>query len=153
MNPRLLKGALATKKLAAKLAKMILWTKPNKHAKVLALTGNLGAGKTTFIQGFIKALGIRTRVTSPTFLIFRSYPLTKNLGGSRSVIHADLYRIQKFDELKTLGFKKILDNQKNIVLIEWAEKIKKHLPKKTLWIKLGYGLKENEREIEIMDKS
>ncbi|HEY4475366.1 MAG TPA: tRNA (adenosine(37)-N6)-threonylcarbamoyltransferase complex ATPase subunit type 1 TsaE, partial [Candidatus Paceibacterota bacterium] len=113
----------------------------------------LGAGKTTFIQGFIKALGIRTRVTSPTFLIFRSYPLTKNLGGSRSVIHADLYRIQKFDELKTLGFKKILDNQKNIVLIEWAEKIKKHLPKKTLWIKLGYGLKENEREIEIMDKS
>lgn len=147
-----LKTALATKKFAAQLAKKILETGPDKHAKVLALTGNLGAGKTTFIQGFIKALGIRTRVTSPTFLIFRPYSLPKKSHWFRFAIHADLYRIRSFAELKSLGFKKILERPRNIVLIEWAEKIKKYLPRKTLWINLNPGQKENTREIAITKK-
>ena len=70
-------SAVKTQKLAAKLAKEILKTGPHqKHARVIGLVGDLGAGKTTFTQGFAKALGIKRRMVSPTFLIFRSYTLT-----------------------------------------------------------------------------
>ncbi|MBI2025003.1 MAG: tRNA (adenosine(37)-N6)-threonylcarbamoyltransferase complex ATPase subunit type 1 TsaE [Candidatus Harrisonbacteria bacterium] len=133
------KSAQETKKIAAKLAKKILKEKPHqKHARVIALTGELGAGKTTFVQGFAKALGIKSRMVSPTFLIFRKY---------KNFYHVDVYRIHSTKELDVLNFKSILNSSENILLIEWAEKIRKILPKDAIWVNFRHGRKENERFI------
>lgn len=146
-----------TKKIAAELAHKILNAKPHTlNACVVALSGDLGAGKTTFAQGFANGLGIKHRIVSPTFLIFRRYSITASPKGSRGNIahrkhlyHIDLYRIHSSKELSSLGFKSILYSPSNIVLIEWADKIKKILPKNTIWLKFEHGKKENERIIEI----
>lgn len=154
------KSKSQTQKLAAKLAQKLLRTPNFKHrtATAVALQGDLGSGKTTFIQGFCRALGIRHGVSSPTFIIFRKHQIygsrTSNKEvrlpkiGSRFIYHFDLYRLQKPKEILDLGFKKIIRNPENIVLIEWPEVVKKLLPKNTVWIKFEHGKKENERIIK-----
>lgn len=148
MLKRKSKGPPQTKKLAARLAKRILHSqKLVRSAKVIALSGNLGVGKTVFIQGFLKALGVKQRITSPTFVIFKPYAL--NAKPYSLAYHVDCYRIHQPKDIIALGFKKIIQNNQNIILIEWAERIKRILPPDTLWIKLGHGKKENERIIKI----
>jgi len=120
----------------------------------LALTGDLGSGKTTFIQGFCKGIGIKKRVVSPTFLIIKRFKIPACPAGRqdlrfRSIYHIDCYRIQKPREISKLDFKEIIDNPQNIVLIEWAEKIKKLLPRKIIWVRFEYGRKISERNIII----
>lgn len=140
------KSAEKTRQIAAKLAKRILSGKRHKdHAIVVALSGDLGAGKTTFAQGFGKALKIKRRVVSPTFIIFRNY-LLKSIT-FKSLYHFDLYRIQENKELSILGFQKILSEPSNIILIEWAEKVKKVLPKDAIRVEFSYGRKKTERII------
>jgi tRNA threonylcarbamoyladenosine biosynthesis protein TsaE len=135
-----------TKKAATQLAKKIIKSSPHKkHARVVALVGDLGAGKTTFVQGFAKALGIKHRMVSPTFLIFRNYEL--RIKNYEFFYHVDLYRIESPKELDVINFKEALANPKNIMLIEWAEKIKKILPKDTIWVNFTHGRKETERII------
>ena len=114
-------------------------------ATVVGLYGNLGSGKTTFVQFVAEILGVKEQVTSPTFLIVKSYKL--KVKSYKSIYHIDCYRIQKPKELLKLGFKEIINNPQNIVLIEWAEKLKKILPKKINWIRFEYGKKLNERKI------
>ncbi len=143
LSPHLFKTTSAgqTKKLAGLLAREILGRRMNKKsALIFALTGDLGTGKTTFIQGFLKALGIRRKITSPTFVLIKNYKLA---------YHVDCYRIKKPSELLKLGLKEILDNPQNIVLIEWAEKIKRILAEKSIWIKLEHSDKINQRIIKI----
>lgn len=143
---------IATKKLAAFLAKKVRRAKIRLGGAIaIGLTGELGSGKTTFIQGFAKELGIKRRLTSPTFLIIRSYELPAR--SYKLFYHVDCYRIKRVKELNQLGFKKIITEPKNIVLIEWAEKIKKSLPKNTLWLKFAHDQKENERIIKIYENS
>jgi tRNA threonylcarbamoyladenosine biosynthesis protein TsaE len=147
------KSKAQTQKIAAKLAKKIISEGVEKHARVLALVGDLGAGKTAFTQGFIKSLGIKNHVPSPTFVIYRRYPINlkfkiKNLK-FRNIYHFDLYRIQKPKEIIDLDFKKIIKNPENIVLIEWPETIAKHLPKDTIWVELSHGGQPNERVVNI----
>lgn len=140
------KNANATKKLAGKLAKEILKSGPHKnHARVVALVGDLGAGKTTFTQGFAKALGIKERMVSPTFLIFRVYELPKS--DFNFFYHVDAYRIDDPKELNPLKFKESLKEPGNIFLIEWAEKIRKILPKDAIWVELSHGKHPTERII------
>lgn len=138
------RSKLQTQKLARKLARKIISEGAGKRIKVLALIGGLGAGKTTFVQGFMKALGIRERVVSPTFIIFRKHYFL-----DKKVFHFDLYRIQKIKELLDLGFKKIISDPANIVLIEWPERIKRFLPKNTIWIKFEHGKNQKERIITV----
>lgn len=141
-----------TKKIAADLAKKIVKIPVGKRAKTVALVGDLGAGKTTFVQGFAKALGIKNRIVSPTFIIFRNYKLlvkskARHATRYKNFYHVDLYRMNGVKELNILNFKSILHSPFNIILIEWADKIKKLLPKDTIWINLNHGRKENERII------
>ena len=126
---------------AAQLAREILRPpatsfKKGGNAMVIALVGNLGAGKTTFAQGFLKALGVQRHVISPTFLIIKLYAL-RTLAFTRA-FHIDCYRLNKPSELLTLGLKEILKNPAHIVLIEWPELIKKYLPKDTRWITIEH---------------
>lgn len=138
-----------TKKFARLLAEEIFSQPPRiSSALVLALTGNLGSGKTTFIQGFCKRTGIKKRITSPTFVIVKSYKL--KVKSYKSIYHIDCYRIQKPKDLLNLGFKKITADSQNIILVEWAEKIRKILPKNTIWIKFFHTKNLNQRIIKIM---
>ncbi len=145
----LLKNSAQTKKFAVSLARKILKSRARakKHAAVLALIGDLGAGKTTFVQGFSRGLGIRRRITSPTFLMVRRYAL--HVSRFTNLYHIDCYRIRNSRELMPLGIKEILRDPKNIVLIEWADKIKKLLPRDARWIHFLHGASDNERHIDI----
>lgn len=96
------------------------------RAKVICLYGELGSGKTTFVQGFARGLGITSRLLSPTFIIVRRYPIPSK---SLWLYHIDLYRIQKPKELVSLGLSEILSDRTSFVLIEWAEKLGSWMPK------------------------
>lgn len=150
------KSKTETQKIAARLAKKILNSKSYiLNSKIIALRGNLGSGKTTFVQGFMKAMGVKYHVTSPTFIIFRKYeinPKRLTLTAKRFfVYHFDLYRLDKSQDVMKLGFKEIISDKNNIVLIEWPELIKKQLPKNTIWVEFKHGKDKKEREIKIRD--
>lgn len=134
-----------TSRLANLLAKETLKTKPGKKALVIALTGELGSGKTTFIKALLRGLGIKTRITSPTFIFSRPYQLSKS--PIAAVWHFDLYRLNSPRETKELGLKEATHNPQNLVLIEWAGKVKNLLPQGTLWIKFKHGQNPNERHL------
>ena len=120
-----------TTKLARILAKEIIKSKKvyperSRGALIFGLVGELGAGKTTFIQAFAKGLGIKGRLTSPSFVLMKNY---------KNFYHVDCYRVKGPKDILALDFKEIISNPKNIIMIEWAEKIKKILPKNKIWIK------------------
>ena len=135
-----------TKKLGESLAKEILKTKPKKIAFVIGLEGDLGGGKTTFLQGFAKGLGIKEKILSPTFVILKKFEIGKVK--SQYFYHVDCYRIKKPKEILDLGFKEIISNPKNIVAVEWAERIRKIMPKDIIWISFEFANK-NQRKIVI----
>ncbi len=136
------KSAQETKDLGKKLAADL------KGGELLALTGELGSGKTTFVQGLAKGLGIKQRAISPTFILMRSYKC--QVSGVKNFYHIDLYRLENNveREVRNLGIEEIWDNPKNIVVIEWAEKIKNILPKNKIWIEFE-NLGEDKRKIKI----
>lgn len=142
----IIKGEGETKKLAKKLASDILADKKSRSgAVVLALVGDLGAGKTTFAQGFAEGLGIKEKITSPSFLIIKSYKLkSKNY---KLFYHIDTYRLNSSDELLALGFVDILKDSKNIILIEWADKVRDLLPQDAKVINFQHSKAEGERII------
>ncbi|MDP2664777.1 MAG: tRNA (adenosine(37)-N6)-threonylcarbamoyltransferase complex ATPase subunit type 1 TsaE [bacterium] len=126
----------ATRAFGNRVAKSILRLPIGKHAVVLSLEGELGSGKTTFSQGFAKGLGIRGRVTSPTFVIVKPYKLqTKNY---KLLYHIDCYRLKKPQELLELGWKDMAANHKAIILMEWGNRVKQILPKHTIRISFSH---------------
>jgi len=149
-NKFITKNFEETQKLGEELAGEI------KDGTVVALYGDLGSGKTTFVQGFAKGLGINKRLISPTYIILRTYKIklkTKNLKLKTSVqevknfYHVDLYRIQNEEDIKGIGLDEIIKNGKDIVAIEWAEKLGKFLPKKR--IDVHFRTQGDAREITI----
>ncbi|MEK7212738.1 MAG: tRNA (adenosine(37)-N6)-threonylcarbamoyltransferase complex ATPase subunit type 1 TsaE [Patescibacteria group bacterium] len=142
-------SSAATKKFGFDLARKILRLGPGRRARVLALTGDLGSGKTTLVQGFFRGLGLRRRATSPTFILMRRAALGR--GKFRNVFHLDAYRLRKLSELQVLELEPVMLNSKNIVLIEWADRIKGALPRlkasSVLWVRLSHGQQENQRVI------
>jgi len=101
------------------------------RAMVVALKGELGAGKTTFVQGVAKGLGIKEKILSPTFVIMKSYPVSRM---GKTFFHIDCYRMKDEQDLLALGWDTIVSNGKNIVLIEWSERVRKILPKEKISI-------------------
>lgn len=139
------KSAKQTQKLGEKLANEVLALQQsqgkNNSAVVLGLSGNLGSGKTTFLQGFAKGLGIKEKILSPTFVILKRFKI-KN----ESFYHIDCYRIKNETDILMLGWKEIIKNPKNIIAIEWPERIKKLLPKNTIFTDFKF-INKNKREI------
>ena len=114
-----------------------------KSGAVLALHGELGSGKTCFVQGLARALGVRQAVTSPTFTIVNEYR------GRRPLIHMDLYRISDPEELLSIDFENYLDT-KGIIVIEWAERAGNWLPGNTMHIYFKTGTDLNKRMITMV---
>ncbi len=106
--------------------------KPQKEgATVVCLFGDLGAGKTTFVQGFARALAIKETIQSPTFVLMKRFSIAAPF---KNLIHVDAYRIENEKELEPLDFKEILSDQKNLIVIEWPERIKNSIPKDALCV-------------------
>ena len=137
MESYITKSDKETKALAKKLAP--------KLSGVIALTGDLGAGKTTFVQGFAGGLKIKDKIISPTFVLVRIHKIPKS---KSQLFHIDLYRLENIEQQSSFGLEEIVQNPENLVLIEWAEKIKKLLPKNTTWIKFE-NIDENQRKITV----
>lgn len=135
------KSAKETQKLATRFAAEIM------NGGVVCLFGDLGAGKTTFSQAVAKAVGVKDKVASPTFILVRRYEIPEN----RFFWHVDLYRLNTLEETKVLGLEEIMSDPDNIVLIEWPEKIVGFLPKNRWEVKLDL-IGKNSRSIEIIKK-
>ena len=116
-----------------------------KGGETIGLIGELGSGKTTFIKGLAEGLRVDDTITSPTFVILKSYP--GRIGGKKiEFIHIDAYRIEFPDDIESVGIQDYLGRNDIIVAVEWAEKIKKILPKDTIYIQFKHK-SENQREI------
>lgn len=123
--------------------------KAQGKATILALTGDLGAGKTALTRSLLRNLGVKGRVTSPTFTLIRHYRLSKTAPFT-DAYHMDCYRLRKPEELLMLGFEEIINNPNNVVIIEWPELMESYLPKQsTMRFSLEHGKGKSERVIKI----
>lgn len=137
-----------TKKLAHDVAREF------NGGEILALSGDLGAGKTTFTQGIAEYFGITEHVSSPTFALIQEYSVSSVKGqksGVRRLIHIDCYRLSSPQELVDIGIEEYFDRDDVVILIEWAEKVKDILPERTQWIVFEHGEKENERHMNLFE--
>lgn len=134
MSILITKSAEETKEVAREFARAILDEyAAGSAATVIALSGTLGAGKTTFAQGFAEGLGVEEKVKSPTFILMREHKISAKC--FQRFYHLDCYRLKKASEAAAIGLPEVLANPENLVLIEWAEKIKGALPQKKIIIK------------------
>ena len=129
----LLKNTKDTLSLGKRIAKGL------KPGAVIALTGPLGAGKTTLAQAIARGLCVTERMASPTFTIVQEYR-----SGRLPLFHFDVYRVSDPDELFEIGFDEYL-HAGGVCLVEWADLIEDVMPEGTVWIRLEYGETEDER--------
>jgi tRNA threonylcarbamoyladenosine biosynthesis protein TsaE len=122
---------LAGERLAARL----------RAGQVVALIGELGAGKTCFVQGLLRGLGVSAEVTSPSFVLVNQYR------GRVPVYHADVYRVSSMTELLDLGLDEMWSSR-GITVIEWADKLLFLLPANAVTVRIA-GLGDEPREIDI----
>ena len=142
------KSPKETTDLGQKIASSLVSNK--NSAIILALTGDLGSGKTTFVQGLAKGLGVKQRILSPTFILMRKYNIKLSTINSQlsTFYHIDLYRLEGAveSELKNIGAPDIWGKKQNVVAVEWAEKVTGMFPGNTVWIKFE-NLGGNRRKI------
>ncbi len=101
-----------------------------RPGNILAVQGNLGAGKTTFIQALAAALGVKRFVPSPTFSIMRTYRLPKKAGSINRLVHVDAYRLKDESELQVLDLDEELADGQSLLVVEWPERIEGWLAKR-----------------------
>lgn len=142
----LTKSADETKNFGVQVAAKL--TPKASGASVFALSGDLGSGKTTFVQGLAVGLGITARVTSPTFILLRQYSIPN--GSFKMLHHIDLYRFEYGvdTELENIGFSELIADPTNIVLVEWAEKAEQTMPGQTRWLEFS-KLGDSHRIVEL----
>ena len=128
-------SARETQEVASKIAALV------EQGDLILLVGELGAGKTTFVQGFGKALGVDEPITSPTFTLAREYD-----GHRLTIHHLDVYRLEQIDEVLDLALPELLDSA-SVTLIEWGDAIIPALPAEYLEVRVEYGDDDDERVI------
>ena len=129
------KSSEETAKLAAK------FLKENPETRVVGLSGDLGSGKSVFVKGAAKYLGIEKNITSPTFVIAKVYN-----GKEHKLVHIDAYRLKDENDLEAIGFNEFTQDRENYIFLEWPEQVFSEMPEKIKIIKFEY-LGENERKI------
>lgn len=145
-----------TKKFASVLARAALSLfahAPMPHALVMGLEGTLGSGKTTFAQGFARGLGIKEKISSPTFVLLKKYRVPPARRARRhatplAFYHIDCYRLARAQDLAALGFQDIVSDPRAIVLVEWSDRVRRLLPKHRITIHFAHAGK-NRRRISI----
>lgn len=146
-----------TKELGKLLAKEL------SGSEVICLSGELGAGKTTFTQGLLEGLGAEKPYTSPTFVVMKEYSAENPVKSLRShgaskkqevrnkkiqtIYHLDAYRVSAEDILN-LGWEEIISGDKNVCIVEWADRIEKIIPRRAVWIDFEW-IDEKKRRIRI----
>ncbi|MFH0856337.1 MAG: tRNA (adenosine(37)-N6)-threonylcarbamoyltransferase complex ATPase subunit type 1 TsaE [bacterium] len=163
-----------TKKIGKKIAAKL------KGGEVLALKGDLGAGKTILAKGIAEGLGYKKIVNSPTFVLMKIYKVKFQISNPfgklrtsfkfqknnkyqklniktenriiKNICHIDAYRISAAEEIEAIGALEYFGRPDAVSIVEWPEKIKKILPRNTIWVELGYGKKEEERMITLDKK-
>jgi len=113
----------------------------NPEFRVIGLIGDLGSGKTAFVKGIAKALEIKRNITSPTFVIEKIYPYN-----NQKLVHIDAYRLSSNQDLEAIGFDELTNDPKNIIFIEWPERVFNEIPKNIKVISFKY-IDENSRKI------
>lgn len=116
------------------------------QATIIALHGDLGAGKTTLVQNISKILGVKENIISPTFVIMKGYILNDDY--FKKLVHIDAYRLEDSREIIKLGWGELIKDRENLILLEWPEKIGDHLPKGSIKVEISH-INENEREVKI----
>lgn len=140
-----------TMNLAAEIASKL------KGGEVLALTGELGGGKTTFTKGLAEALKVEESITSPTFVMLKSYP--GKIGDKNiQLVHIDAYRAESIEDIKSVGIEDYLNRNDVVMAIEWAEKIRnlpagrQVLPENTININFEFVGENTENTRKILVK-
>lgn len=113
----------------------------NKKARAVALSGELGAGKTTLTQELARQLGIKNNIVSPTFVIMKNYNINLNskyYSHFKKLIHIDAYRLESHIELLKIGWQELVEDKDNLIIIEWPERVEDCIPNDVCWIKLGH---------------
>lgn len=121
------------------------FAKTIKAPKIIVLSGDLGAGKTTFTKGFAEGLGISEIITSPTFTLLNEYT------GNERMYHFDMYRLSSKEEAYELGFEDYFKKNDGIVLVEWAENVEGLFSPPYTKITIE-KISDNEREIKIEEE-
>ncbi len=117
-----------TKDIGKKFSRII------SKSNIILFTGELGGGKTTFISGLAKGLGLKESLSSPSFAILNEYRISDRL----KLIHADLYRIENINDIKETGLDDYIYDDYSIVCVEWGNKIEDYIKKEYLKINLNY---------------
>ena len=129
------------------------FSKTLRGGEVIALVGELGAGKTVFTKGIARGLGIKERVQSPTFLLMKIYKVHSSTGSGykiKNLVHVDAYRLNDATELVDIGILDWIGRADTVTVIEWADKVTELLHRrKIIKIKMELGEKEEERKITI----
>jgi tRNA threonylcarbamoyladenosine biosynthesis protein TsaE len=135
MKPLTTKSAEATEAIGAAIGSQL------RVGDLVVLSGDLGAGKTTFAKGLARALGVAEPVTSPTFTIVQEYD------GRVPLAHVDVYRLDRIQELHDLGFEELLESR--VTVVEWGEAIALVLPRDRIEVRLELGDGDDQRILQI----
>jgi tRNA threonylcarbamoyladenosine biosynthesis protein TsaE len=133
MEPLTTKSAEATEAIGAAIGSQL------RVGDLVVLSGDLGAGKTTFAKGLARALGVTEPVTSPTFTIVQEYD------GRVPLAHVDVYRLDRIQELHDLGFEELLESR--VTVVEWGEAIALVLPRDRIEVRLELGDDDEDQRI------
>ena len=140
-----------TYNLGKKLAKTL------KGGEVLALIGELGAGKTVLIKGIAAGLGIKQIITSPTFVLMKVYALLRTKNKKQltinNLVHIDCYRIKNAEEISAIGAQEYFSQKNTVVVVEWADKIKPILPRLRSSSFGGQARQKKEIKIKLIDQN
>lgn len=131
-NTIITKSPEETKKFGQILSNNILTKKEKGEIAgpiLICLYGELGSGKTTFVQGVLQGLGIATRILSPTFIIVRRYECVAING---TISHIDCYRLTDNKAIEGLGFQDVFSDPSGLVLVEWADRLGMQIPKRRM---------------------
>ena len=166
------KSSARTEKIASELARTLIKAGAGDSVQVIALEGELGAGKTVFVRGFARGLGVKNKISSPTFVLMKKYPLEvrsqklearkkkpeprdpkkltklKDNEAKNYLCHIDCYRLRDEKDFRAFSLHDIIKNPENIVLIEWAERVRKVLPKKHIKVRIDH-IGTNSRRISV----
>ena len=128
-------GVAQTRALGSAVAELV------ETGDVLLLAGDLGAGKTAFVQGFAAGLGVTAPVTSPTFTLANRYQ------GRIVVNHVDVYRFERLEEVRDLALPELIEE--GVTLVEWGDVISSELPVERLAIRIRFGSGDDDRSLEL----